>query len=191
MKNKTSQRKQERQQMVSQKRKLMKQKAKERETKAKLLRRREAARKKTKLERMAAEIEQASRPKMVPYRKDQDEEYKAKVSEANLEHNIQILQALEEQYLEEQKAKQELNKELEEQGYQSLEEKMNALHQQAIEAAEKAEGKKVEVAGGTLEDVKNFVKQNAETLKKRKNKRKITGSAKYRFVPNASDKEKE
>lgn len=175
--------------MNKERKKLQKKKAREAKAKAKVLARRERLRKKAKLEKMAARIEKQSQPKGVPYRKDQDEEYKQKIAEQNLEHNIQVLQALEEEYLEEQKSKEDLNRELEAEGYESIEEKLNALHKQAIEAAEKA-GQKVDAQGVPLQDVKEFTEQNSEKLKERRKKKgKLGGSAKYRFTPNVADEE--
>lgn len=151
--------------------------------KQKVLNRRAEIRKKAKMEKMAQRIEEDSRPKLVPYRKSQDEAYQAKVAQQNLEHNIQILQALEQEYLEEQQMKANLNQELEEEGYETLEEKMNALHKQAVETAEKA-GLEIGAPNAPLKDVKEFVEQNEETLKRRKKKKKLSGSAEYRFTPN-------
>lgn len=173
--------------MSKQRKQLQKKKEREAEAKKRVLARRESIRKKAKMEKMVARMEEKARPKLVPYRKDEDDEYRQKIAEQNLEHNIHMLQALEEEYLEEQKSKASLNEELEAEGYKSLEEKINALHKQAIEAAEAA-GQKPE--GGTIQDVKDFINQNSETLKnRRKKKGKFSGSAEYRFSPNASDEE--
>ncbi len=52
---------------------------------------------------------------------------------AQLERNVEILKALEEEYDQEISKKQALNQELEVQGNLTPEEKMNALHKKAVE----------------------------------------------------------
>lgn len=173
--------------MVSQQRRReKKKKARAADAKAKVLRRREQSRKAAKLERMAKKIEKDSQPKLVPYKKDQDEEYQAQKAKENLEHNIEILRALEEQYKEEMASKQSLNEDLEAEGYDSLEEKMNALHKQAIEIAEKHEKdpSEIERLAATKEFVEDQQSKLAEKSKNRKKKKgKLGGGAKYRFTP--------
>jgi len=166
-----------------QKRRDKKAKARENKAKERVLRRREKARKAAKIEKLAKRVEQDSRPKMTPYRKDQDEEYQTKKSKENLERNIEILHALEEQYRSEMEGKQSLNDELEAEGYDSLEEKMNALHKQAIEIAEKHEKDSKEKE--RLADTKAFVEEQQVKLasRKKKKKDKLSGGAKYRFSP--------
>lgn len=51
---------------------------------------------------------------------------------ARLNHNLEILKALEEEYDKEMAARQERNSDLEESGYSSLKEKMDALHGQVV-----------------------------------------------------------
>jgi hypothetical protein len=56
----------------------------------------------------------------------------AKIEE-NLEHNLDVLRALEEEYLATQKKKANLQEELEAEGYKTIEEKMEALKKQSME----------------------------------------------------------
>ena len=166
--------------MVSQqRRKEKKKKAREEKGKAKVLRQRAVTRKAAKLEKMAQRIENNATPKITPYKKDQDEAYQAQKSRENLEHNVAILRALEEQYKEEMSHKQNLNDDLEAEGYSSLEEKMNALHKQAIELAEVHE--KDEAEKLRLSETKEFVEDQQKKLAARpKKKGKLGGGAKYR-----------
>ncbi len=55
---------------------------------------------------------------------------------SQLEHNLERLKALEEQYIAEEKKRVELNDQLEEEGYSTLEEKMKALGEKAEAIAE-------------------------------------------------------
>jgi len=61
-------------------------------------------------------------------KEDRQEEIKAK-----LEHNLKILEALEEEYDKESEARKELNQKLENEGYKTIKEKMDALHKKALE----------------------------------------------------------
>lgn len=56
-----------------------------------------------------------------------------------LEKNLQILQALEDQYDQEQRSRQELNKQLEDEGHFTLKEKLDALHKKNIDKEESSE----------------------------------------------------
>lgn len=61
-------------------------------------------------------------------KENKEEEVKAK-----LEHNLKILEALEEEYDKENEARKELNQKLENEGYKTIKEKMDALHKKALE----------------------------------------------------------
>jgi hypothetical protein len=52
---------------------------------------------------------------------------------SQLEHNVKILRALEEEYEKERAKKKDLNKELENKGLVTLEEKLNFLHNKIVE----------------------------------------------------------
>lgn len=56
-----------------------------------------------------------------------------------LEKNLQILQALEQQYDQEQKNRQELNNQLEKEGHFTLKEKLDALHKKNVDKAQATE----------------------------------------------------
>lgn len=78
---------------------------------------------------------------------------------SQLEHNAQILKALEEEFENEVRRKRKLNEGLEGEGLHSLEDKLNALHQRLVEDQKKA---------GTelLEDELKLLEQaKAEALK--------------------------
>ena len=82
----------------------------------------------------------AAEPKKVPFRhpltpeKQAEEDAKIK---AKLEHNLKVLQALEEEYEAEKAKREELNKELEDEGNITLEEKLKAINEKnAAEAPE-------------------------------------------------------
>lgn len=57
---------------------------------------------------------------------------------SQLEMNVKILKALEDEYQQEQEKKANLNKELEEEGYTTLEEKLNSLHHRIATQFEKS-----------------------------------------------------
>jgi len=58
---------------------------------------------------------------------------------AKLEHNLRILEALEEEYDRENETRKEINQKLENEGHISMKEKMDALHKKALEIEGKAE----------------------------------------------------
>ena len=113
-----------------------KKKAKERETKAKLLARKLALVKQKKRDREVDRDVRAMRDRIVPIiNPDKDKLRKQK----QLERNLQMLKALEEEYKKEQEIWARMNKKLEEQGALTLQEKMDMMGKEATELAEKAE----------------------------------------------------
>ena len=54
-----------------------------------------------------------------------------------LDRNMKILKAMEDEYIESQRNRENLNEELEKEGYHSLEEKVEAMRLQAFQAAER------------------------------------------------------
>jgi chromosome segregation ATPase len=80
-------------------------------------------------EREKSLLERHYRDRVDPIR---NQKQLAKIEE-NLEHNLDVLRALEEEYLATQKKKANLQEELEAEGYKTIEEKMDALKKQSIE----------------------------------------------------------
>lgn len=60
-----------------------------------------------------------------------DAEQSRKIAE-KLAHNLEILKILENEYEEEQSRRNEVNEKLESEGYKTMKEKMNALHEKAL-----------------------------------------------------------
>jgi hypothetical protein len=84
----------------------------------------------------AARLERKFRNKMTPIIKDQNkkieiEENKKEKTVQQLQKNIQILEALEAEYLKEQENKKCFNEQLESEGHVSLKEKLEALNLKA------------------------------------------------------------
>jgi hypothetical protein len=75
---------------------------------------------------------------------------------AKLEHNLKILEALEEEHDRESETRKEINRKLENEGHLTMKEKMDALHQKALELEGKAE--QMEMAQ------KEFDSQNKEVI---------------------------
>jgi hypothetical protein len=75
--------------------------------------------------------------------KDREAELKARDEQimAQLEHNLQLLEAMEEEYLKEEIERDSLNAELEGQGLLTIEEKVNYLKEKAKREAEEYEEK--------------------------------------------------
>ena len=134
--------------MANQKLKAKKKKARERASKIKVVKIREARRLEAKKqleweEQMEAEsgiTKRKLQPYVAPEKRKQWEEEKGVQIKKQLEHNAEVLKALEDQYLQEQAVKEGLNAELESEGHKSLEEKVKALGEKAqAEAMRKVE----------------------------------------------------
>lgn len=54
-------------------------------------------------------------------------------TKSRIEHNLKILEALEEEYDRENETRKELNQKLENEGHKTMKEKMDALHKKALE----------------------------------------------------------
>ncbi|MEI8270184.1 MAG: hypothetical protein WCG45_02345 [bacterium] len=67
------------------------------------------------------------------------QELKAKAIKEKLEKNLKILEALEKEFEEEEKSRKAVNESLEAEGYGSIKEKMDAIHQKALNLTGKAE----------------------------------------------------
>lgn len=59
--------------------------------------------------------------------------------ETALTHNLEMLKALEEEYIADQKTRADVHEQLESEGYSSIEEKMEALKQKSAELVEKVQ----------------------------------------------------
>lgn len=117
--------------MAKQKQLAKKQARKARAKKEKQQKRRTALVQKKKIERNFRRAEHKIRERLVPYVKPETIEAVEGMEEVRikkqLEHNMQILQALEEEYVNEMEAKKELNEALEKEGHMTLKEKLDAL----------------------------------------------------------------
>jgi flagellar hook-basal body complex protein FliE len=115
-----------------------KKKNKERETRAKLLARRLNVAHIKKREREVDRDVRAMRERIMPViNPDKDKLRKQK----QLEHNLQLLKSLEEEYKREQEARKKINERLEAQGALTFQEKMDMMGKEVTEAAKKAEEK--------------------------------------------------
>ena len=151
--------------MSSKKQKERKKKNREKIARNRVVKRRVALRKDRKMaleEQTKQKIaEDAIYGKLQPYTKKNslaveltEEEKKKKFDEiqSKIEHNLKILEALEEEYDKEQNQRKEINENLEKEGHKTIKEKMNAIHEKALEM----EGKKEEYE----EAQKDFFEKN-------------------------------
>jgi len=118
--------------MTSKKQKERKIKNKKIKAKSRILNRRKKIEELKKEEKRNYMINEKFREKIDPIVKDLDkkkkiEEIKSLKSKEKLEKNMEILKALEEQYMQEKQKKDDLNKNLEEMGHSTLQDKLNAL----------------------------------------------------------------
>lgn len=134
--------------MTTKKQKEKKKKDREKESHAKVIRRREFMRAQRKLaqeeERVRKEIDNLSNGKLKPIIVDEKaaeerDAAKTRAISEQLKKNLEILEALEQEYEQEQNSKIEVNQKLESEGYMSIKQKMDALHQKALEMTGKAE----------------------------------------------------
>lgn len=119
--------------MSRQQTKFMKKKNREREVRKKILARREAMRRQRKEE--AAKEDQyekeytgGAKPAPIVKKLDKDDDIKRR-----LEHNIEVLRALEQEYLAEMEQRKQLNEKLEAEGSQTIKEKLDFLQARAID----------------------------------------------------------
>ncbi len=133
--------------MSNQKLKEKKKKAREKAVKEKVLRRRLAIRedqKKIDEDRLRdQQIDELENGKQKPYRKPQNvpQDTSAKDAKilAQLERNMKLLEALEKEQLEEEASRTTVNDQLEAEGHLTMKQKMDALHQKALEMTGNAE----------------------------------------------------
>jgi hypothetical protein len=133
--------------MSNQKLNEKKKKAREKAVKEKVSRRRLAIRedqKKIEQDRLRdQQIDELANGKQKPYRKPQNapENTSAKDAKiiAQLERNMKLLEALEKEQLEEEASREAVNDQLEAEGHLTMKQKMDALHQKALEMTGNAE----------------------------------------------------
>lgn len=137
--------------MATQKQKEKKKKEREKIAKQRVLQRREAMRKFRKEEEVKAKLEKDMSPRLKPILNDplmQEIREKNKQARLNeqIEKNMQLLEALEQEYDAEQALRNEVNSDLESEGHMTMKDKLDALHKKAlaIQEAKSAEEKVVE-----------------------------------------------
>jgi len=141
-----------------------KKKAKEKQSKARVLRRRETIRAKAREDREIAKLDIASQERGEPIvdtlklidrdikiaQNDIEEAAEMGSSEKvmkALNHNLEILHSMKEEYLDEQESKKTLNEELEKAGCKTIEEKVEYLQQQAHKLEDRPEDEAGNVVG--------------------------------------------
>lgn len=138
--------------------KFEKQKKREKETKKQLTKRRDKIRSEAKARRELERLDRETQPKMQPYRKkvttipQTEEEIMAQV-----EHNLKILEALEEEYKEALRDREAVNEELEAEGFKTIQEKLDYLNKQAETGAKEAYEKRIKSAEKRVEKRKKAV----------------------------------
>jgi hypothetical protein len=134
--------------MNSEKLKQKKKKDRERAAKAKVLAKREVIRKERKTaiqdyakEKEAHEIVHGKQMPIItnPQKLAEREALHAKEVAEKLKKNLEILEALEKEYEEEESRRAAMNESLEAEGHKTMREKMDALHKKALEMTGKAE----------------------------------------------------
>jgi hypothetical protein len=78
--------------------------------------------------------------KLKPFRKNAEikemiDQNKSKTINDQLDHNMKLLEALEQEHQEEQNRRKKLNESLESQGLNDIQDKLDALHMKALEEA--------------------------------------------------------
>ena len=120
---------------MNDRKKLEKKKVREKEVRAKLLVKRAAAQKQAKEDKEERLAEIADRPKLKPIRKGEQmasnfSPLDAEEVKKRLEHNLQILKALEEEYDKEQANRQSRNENMEAQGVEDFKSKLEIAKKQ-------------------------------------------------------------
>jgi len=113
-----------------------KKKSREERSKARVAARRHKLDQLKKQDRQSARLNRKFRERAQPIIKDPEvkkklEEVEAKKAKDKLEKNLQILQALEDEYLKEKEIKKQLNDDLEAEGHKTFQDKMKALEEKA------------------------------------------------------------
>lgn len=110
-----------------------KKKQRELDSKKKVQKRREGLRKQAKYDKQLDKDVRASQDKLMPY--VNPEKQKLRVQK-QIEQNMQLLKKLEQEYEQEQNARQGINDRLESEGHQTLREKVEAMGKEAIALAD-------------------------------------------------------
>lgn len=113
-----------------------KKKARELKGKARAANRRHKLLKLKKEENRASKLNAQFREKLTPFIKDPEKKKKLEELEQQknlkkIERNMEVLKALEEEYIKEKEQKKQLNEQLESEGHVTLQEKLNALENKA------------------------------------------------------------
>lgn len=121
-----------RQQKIAQKKKNREKIAKQR-----VLRRREQMRAIRKEDAAKERLERELSPKLMPIVNDplvreMREKSRIDSAKAQIEKNLELLKALEEEYDKEQALRQQVNEDLEAEGHMSMKDKLDALHKKAL-----------------------------------------------------------
>jgi hypothetical protein len=134
--------------MSIQKRKERKKKLRKEISKTRVLKRRTAIRQKRQIEQSErlkeAEMQELMHGKINPIVTNPEklaliEEARQRKAMEKLEQNLKVLEALEQEYEAEQSMRRNINETLEGEGHATLKEKMDALHEKALEATGKTE----------------------------------------------------
>lgn len=125
--------------MATKRQKERKKKDREGKAKARVQARRHKMHEINKGDAKARKLEIKFRDKLVPFVKDPEKRAEIEASEQEkvkqrLEKNMQILKALEEEYEAEQSKRREFNQQLEAQGHETLQEKLNSIESAARES---------------------------------------------------------
>lgn len=119
-----------------------KKKAREKAAHLKVVKRREELRLERKEENRKLMMERSLEPVTKPIvgslkQVKEQEEIRKKEIKDQIEKNFKILEALEAEYDQEQAARKAVHKNLEEEGHKNIKDKMDALHQKALESGYK------------------------------------------------------
>jgi len=122
---------------MNNRRKEKKKKEREKIAKKRVLYRRNMIRTMRKEEEAKNKLEKELSPKTMPILNDpllQEEREKSRASRAQeqIAKNLELLQALEEEYDKEQELRKQVNDDLESEGHMSMKDKLDALHKKAI-----------------------------------------------------------
>lgn len=134
---------------MNEQKKFKKKKEREKIAKQRVLRRREQMRSFRKEEEAKQKLERELAPRQMPILNDplmRELREKARKDRANeqIEKNMQLLEALEQQYDQEQALRKEVNESLEAEGHMTMKDKLDALHKKAIAIQEAKDEEKVE-----------------------------------------------
>ena len=138
--------------MMNEQKKFKKKKEREKVAKQRVMQRRTAMRAFRKEEDAKTKLERELSPRLMPIVNDplvREMIKKSRTEKANeqIEKNMQLLEALEQQYDAEQAFRKEVNENLEAEGHMTMKDKLDALHQKAIamqEANKEEANKEVE-----------------------------------------------